>query len=151
MRVRGPFVLRDRSHSGASPVIIRNLVAGVAIAALAAGAASAHKTRHHVRHSGGGSAAFAEPAQPIPYAELDHYLHASPRERASIAMASANTGGSANTSATTTTDTTAPAAAPPPSATPDTGAVNPPNGATTSGGDATGGSGTPPKDQQVPK
>jgi hypothetical protein len=132
-------------------VIIRNLVAGVAIAALVAGAASAHKTRHHVRHSGGGSAAFAEPAQPIPYAELDHYLHASPRERASIAMASANTGGSANTSATTTTDTTAPAAAPPPSATPDTGAVNPPNGATTSGGDATGGSGTPPKDQQVPK
>jgi hypothetical protein len=116
-------------------VITRILIAGVAIAALSGGAASAHKSRHHARHGAG--LTYAAPEQPIPYAELDHYLRASPAERRSIAAA-ANTGGAANASATTS-DTTAPAPAPeanPPAATPDNGAVNPPS---TMGGAAGGG------------
>ncbi|HEY2480697.1 MAG TPA: hypothetical protein VGI30_00695 [Caulobacteraceae bacterium] len=125
-------------------MITRILIAGVAIAALSTGA-SAHKTRHH--HASRVST-YAAPAQPIPYAELDHYLKASRAERKSIEMAAAaNTGTTANTAATTsetsapaTTDTTtAPPAATPPTATPDTGAVNPPNPSTTMGGAAGGG------------
>ena len=103
-------------------MITRILVTGVAIAALTAGAASAHKARHHARHGG---LTFAAPEQPIPYAELDHYLRASPAERRSIAAA-ASTGGAANASATTSDTTTAPAPANPPAATPDNSAVNPP-------------------------
>ena len=79
-------------------MITRLLIAGVAIGALAAGGASAHVRHHHRRaHSSGYS--YAEPAQPIPYAEVDHYLRSSPRERRAIEMAAANTGGMANTSA----------------------------------------------------
>jgi len=112
-------------------VITRILIAGVAIAALSVGAASA-KTHHHARSSR--SMTYAAPAQPVPYAELDHYLHASRSERQSIeTAAAANTGNTANTAATApaTTDTTTgamttPPAANPPTATPDTGAVNPP-------------------------
>ncbi|MGH7022715.1 MAG: hypothetical protein ACREEB_03890 [Caulobacteraceae bacterium] len=79
-------------------MITRLLIAGAAIGALAAGGASAHVRHHHRRaHSAGYS--YAEPAQPIPYAEVGHYLRSSPRERRAIEMAAVNTGGMANTSA----------------------------------------------------
>lgn len=86
----------------------RLLIAGIAIGALAAGGASAHKTRHH--H--GRTMAYAAPAQPIPYAQLDHYLRASPKERRSIEMAAAaNTGATANAAASVPAATNVPAAA----------------------------------------
>jgi molybdate transport system ATP-binding protein len=96
-------------------MMIRTLAAGAALAMLVAGGASAgtHK----------GSTASTSPKQPIPYAQLDAYLKASPKERASKDWwsGSASTGMSADTSATTsattTTTTTTPA--------PDT-SVNPP-------------------------
>lgn len=128
-------------------MITRLLISSVAVVALTVGAASAHT--HKARHAR--SMTFAAPAQPIPYAQLDHYLRASPRERRSIEMAAANTGATANTAATTstdataTTDTTGASGAtpepmpPPPAAMPDNGAVNPPVG-TTMGGAAGGGS-----------
>ena len=74
------------------------LVASVAVAALAAGAASAHHHRyHHARSHHVRSLAYAAPAQPVPYAEVDHYLRATPGERRS--MEAANTGTSADTAA----------------------------------------------------
>jgi hypothetical protein len=103
------------------------LVASVAIAALAFGAANA---RTHHRHMAGAKAStYAAPAQPIAYSQLGAYLKASPRQRASMDFTSggASTGAAANTAATppATTDTTAAPAAPaapaaeaPPAATP---------------------------------
>ena len=82
VRLRAGGAGNDRSF----PVHIRHLIAGVAIAGLAAGAAQAHKAHHHAyRHAHG--LAYAAPAQPIPYAQLDQYLRASPAERNSIETA----------------------------------------------------------------
>ena len=91
-------------------MMIRTLAVGVALAALVSGAASAAP-------QGKASAAAASPSQPIPYAQLDAYLKASPKQRASKDWwsGSASTGMSADTSAT----------APPTSTTTDT-SVNPP-------------------------
>jgi len=136
---------------GATTVNSRLLVMGVALGALVAGGASAN-TRHHAARDSGGT--YAAPAQPIPYAQLDHYLHASRSERKSIEMAAANTGAStgstANTSASTNDSSqmnapagpSAPAASPPennsqsssmpggpvnpPATTPDNSAMTPP-------------------------
>jgi len=97
------------------------LISSLAIGAIAAGGATAH-VRHASRDSAGST--YAAPAQPIPYAELDHYLHASRGERKSMEMATANggasTGSTTNTSAVTTDSSqmnapatpSAPAAAP---------------------------------------
>jgi hypothetical protein len=63
------------------------LIAGVAIVALAVGGASANT---HKKHSAATSGAYAAPAQPIPYAQLDAYMSASPQERRAI-LASADT------------------------------------------------------------
>ena len=98
------------------------LITGVAVAVLAAGAAAAqtaadtgstgaasgssatstHHVRHHASHhrmakNEGG--AYAAPQQPIPYAQLDQYMKASPRQRMAMAQ-QANTGTTADTSAT---------------------------------------------------
>ena len=72
------------------------LIAGVAMAALAAGGASATM---HKKHSAAG--AYAEPAQPIPYSQLDAYMKASPRQRQQILAsgATASTGSQTDTSA----------------------------------------------------
>ena len=72
------------------------LAAGVAATVLSAGSALA-ATRHHA--TGG---AVAPPKQPIPYAQLNSYLKASPSQRARKDWWSgqmASTGTSANTSA----------------------------------------------------
>lgn len=119
------------------------LVTGVAVAVLAAGAGAAqtdtssspagapaatsgsdmgaqHSVRHHARHhhmarnERGGS--YAAPQQPIPYAQLDQYMKASPRQRMAMEQ-QANTGTTADTSAT------APAASPGPSTGSDMGAA----------------------------
>ncbi len=111
------------------------LIAGVAVAVMATGAASA-KTM-----SGG---TYAAPSQPIPYSQLDSYMKASPKKRAAMSASGMGTDASATTtsgssmgagstpdsngmSAGSTTsgsmssDTTAPS----------TGAVNPPAPAAT--------------------
>ena len=87
-------------------MMIRTLAVGVALAALVSGAATAAP-------QGKASAAVAGPSQPIPYAQLDAYLKASPKQRATKDWwsGSASTGMSADTSATmpatsTTTTTT---------------------------------------------
>jgi hypothetical protein len=126
------------------------LITSLAIGAIAAGGATA-KVRHHNRmaHDSAGFT-YAAPAQPIPYAEMDHYLHASRAERKSMEMAAANggasTGSTANTSATTSDSSapasdssqmsapaspSAPAAAPPETAAPSTSAPGPVNPPTT--------------------
>jgi hypothetical protein len=61
------------------------LIAGAAVAGMVAGGAAAttHKShRSHTMSSDGG--AYAAPAQPIPYVQLDSYIHASPSQRASM-------------------------------------------------------------------
>lgn len=95
-------------------MIIRTLAAGVALTALVSGAAMAAPQAK-------ASAAAIGPSQPIPYAQLDAYLKASPKQRASKDWwsGSASTGMSADTSAT------APATSSSTSTTTDT-AVNPP-------------------------
>jgi hypothetical protein len=61
--------------------------------------------RHHAHHNRmarnerRGAGTYAAPDQPIPYAQLDAYLKASPRERMAMAQ-QANTGTTADTSAT---------------------------------------------------
>jgi hypothetical protein len=89
-------------------MMIRTLAVGVALAALASGAALAAP-----QGKAKASTAVAGPSQPIPYAQLDAYLKASPKQRASKDWwsGSASTGMSADTSATasaasTTTTTT---------------------------------------------
>lgn len=96
-------------------MMIRTLAAGVALAVLVSGAASAAPQAK-------GSSAMAGPKQPIPYAQLDAYLKASPKQRASKDWWS----GSASTGMSTDTSATLPAAAP----MADT-AVNPPAASTT--------------------
>jgi len=95
------------------------LAAGAAALALSAGSATAA-----AKHRAMGSAV-APPKQPIPYSQLDNYLKASPKTRASKDWWSeASTGMAADTSATTRAmpgDTPASA----PEASGPTGAVNP--------------------------
>ena len=74
-------------------MMIRTLAAGVALAVLVSGAASAAPQ------------ASTSPKQPIPYAQLDAYLKASPKVRASKDWWS----GSASTGTSTDTSATAPA------------------------------------------
>jgi hypothetical protein len=54
------------------------LVAGVAIVVMAAGASSAKTHRHSMHHSMHGHSmsedAYAAPAEPIPYAQMDTYM-----------------------------------------------------------------------------
>lgn len=74
------------------------VVASVAALVLAVDSASA-AAKHHAA-----SGAVAAPKQPIPYSQLDAYLKASPKQRASKdwwSEANASTGMSANTAATT--------------------------------------------------
>mgnify|MGYP007042747461 CR=1 FL=1 len=90
-------------------MMIRTLAAGAALAMLVAGGASAGTPK--------ASTASTSPKQPIPYAQLDAYMKASAKERASKDWwgGSASTGMSADTSATapaapsTTTTATPPA------------------------------------------
>lgn len=98
-------------------MMIRTLAAGVALAALLSGAASAAP-----QGKAKASAAAASPSQPIPYAQLDAYLKASPKTRATKDWWS----GSASTGMSTDTSATMPA----PSTSPDT-SVNPPGASTT--------------------
>lgn len=87
------------------------LAAGVAAVALMGGSAMAAPKAKMV-------AAVAAPAQPIPYAQLDAYLKASPKERASrdwwagAAATGAPADASASTAATSDTSTAAAPAAP---------------------------------------
>ena len=123
------------------------LAAGAAALALSAGP-SLSATEHHAASKA------ASPLQPIPYAELDAYLKASPAQRAKKdwwsgqassatgANASATTSASPDATPPTTTSSTppslgggtapsaaAPAPAPPPIATPPSTEVNPPRDA----------------------
>jgi hypothetical protein len=84
------------------------LAAGAAAVALTAGQALAHGKHHK-----DAMASIAGPRQPIPYAELDPYLKASPAQRAKkdwwagtgyASNSAASTG--ANASATTSSETT---------------------------------------------
>jgi hypothetical protein len=95
-------------------MMIKTLAAGAVLAMLVSGAAiAAPKAK--------ASAAVAAPKQPIPYAQLDAYLKASPKARANTDWwsGSASTGMSADTSATMPAAPT----------TPDS-AVNPPTSST---------------------
>jgi hypothetical protein len=100
------------------------LIAGVAIAALAAGGASATM---HKKHSVSSAGAYAEPAQPIPYSQLDAYMKASPRERQQIlaSAATASTGSQADTSASSTSAPASDMATPATPPTADTSATPP--------------------------
>jgi len=101
-------------------MMIRTLAAGAALAMLVSGAAFAAPQAK-------ASATAAAPKQPIPYGQLDAYLKASPKTRASKDWwsGSASTGMSADTSATM------PAAATDTSTSTSTGAsVNPPTSST---------------------
>lgn len=97
------------------------LAAGAAALALSAGSAGA-AAKHRAM-----GAAVAPPKQPIPYSQLDNYLKASPKTRASKdwwSEANASTGMAADTSATSRAmpgDTPSSAT----EATRPTGAVNP--------------------------
>jgi hypothetical protein len=95
-------------------MMIKTLAAGAALAMLVSGAASAAPKAK-------ASAAVAAPKQPIPYAQLDAYLKASPKARANTDWwsGSASTGMSADTSATM-----------PAAPTPSDNAVNPPTSST---------------------
>ncbi|WP_426043861.1 hypothetical protein [Caulobacter sp. DWR3-1-2] len=76
-------------------MMIRTLAAGAALAMVLSGAASAAPQAK-------ASAAAAAPKQPIPYSQLDAYMKASPKVRASKDWwsGSASTGMSSDTSAT---------------------------------------------------
>lgn len=132
------------------------LAAGAAAIALSGGQALAATPK---------SSAVAGPKQPIPYAQLNAYMKASPRQRSArdwwsgqnMASAGASTGSAANAAATTTSgsdvrstpDATPSAAAPdatpspaaPDATAPSTGTVNPPSTATPGAAPST----TPPK------
>jgi len=89
----------------------------VAAVVLAASGAQA-KVRHHDRHHAAETARIAgidysQPSQPIAYALLDAYLHASPRERAARdwslgSSMSATATSSSSAVSTSSNDTTAP-------------------------------------------
>jgi hypothetical protein len=135
------------------------LLAAGAIAVTMIGGSALAAPRHHKASS----AAYAEPKQPIPYAQLGAYMKASPTQRASndwwsgqTMASSASTGSTANAAATapaaSTPDTTPSASASPgpttppgsdassssTTATPPSGEVNPPASSTPP-------SATPPK------
>jgi hypothetical protein len=101
-------------------MIARLLIAGAAIGALALAGGATAKTRHHshqaMAHGASGTAyTYAAPAQPIPYSDMDRYLHASRAERQSMVMAAANS--SATSSAQpAAAETSAPASTEPPAA-----------------------------------
>lgn len=110
-------------------MMIRTLAVGVALAVLASGAASAAP-----QGKAKASTAVAGPSQPIPYAQLDAYLKASPKQRAGKDWwsGSASTGMSADTSATmpaasttTTTTTTTDTSVNPPAPSSDSSASMP--------------------------
>ncbi|HWD66405.1 MAG TPA: hypothetical protein VG227_00440 [Caulobacteraceae bacterium] len=103
-------------------MIARLLIAGVAIGALAFAGGATAKVRHHAKAHGTSGAAYtyAAPAQPIPYSDIDHYLHASRAERQSMETAAANS--SATNAAA---ETAAPAATEPPAAPAPTDATPP--------------------------
>jgi hypothetical protein len=121
------------------------LAAGAAALAVSAGQALANT--HH-KHAKGATAAAAGPKQPIPYAQLNAYLKASPSARAkkdwwsgeSAVASNASAGATgANASATTPSaatpsETSAPAATPtppPPADTPPASSAPPPSSDTT--------------------
>jgi hypothetical protein len=64
------------------------LIVGVAAIALAASGAQAKSRHHATRHAKGAAeesgGAYAAPAQPIPYGQLDAYMKATPKERADM-------------------------------------------------------------------
>jgi hypothetical protein len=95
------------------------LAAGVAAMVLTAGSSLAAGSRHKSDKSA--HATVAGPPQPIPYAQLDAYLKASPKQRASRdwsgGATTASTGATADTSATARTSPSA-AASPDTSASP---------------------------------
>ena len=105
----------------------RILIASVAIAALGCGAASA-TTTHHAR----AKSSYAAPDQPVPYAQLDGYLKASPAQRSAMMSSTPATpmAAPADTSASATpatpSATAAPAMTQQPAPMAPTGAVNPP-------------------------
>ncbi|WP_235526145.1 hypothetical protein [Caulobacter sp. Root1472] len=118
--------------------MIRTLAAGVALAVLVAGAASAAPQSK-------GSTAAASPKQPIPYSQLDAYLKASPKTRASKDWwsGSASTGTSTDTSATAPATDTSATASTSTSTTTD-GSVNPPTSSTMPSDSSTSMPATPP-------
>ena len=106
---------------------MKTLIAAASLAALVLAVDSASAATR--RHAG---AATAEPKQPIPYGQLDAYLKASPKQRASKDWWSgAETGTPANTAAVTPAmpnDTaSAKEAAPNPSMAPNTPTAAPPS------------------------
>jgi molybdate transport system ATP-binding protein len=97
-------------------MMIKTLAAGVALAVLVSGAASA------APQSKTAMTPAASPSQPIPYSQLDAYMKASPKTRASKDWWS----GSAATGASTDTSATLPPAPADTSAAPlSDGSVNP--------------------------
>jgi len=106
----------------------RYLIAGVAVAALMAGGVSA--TTHRLSHKSRmiASSEYAAPSQPIPYAQLDSYLHASSSGKASI-VASAGSMPQGDTS-----QSGPPQGSMSSSATPDSGASDHMSGGDTAGG-----------------
>jgi Ni/Co efflux regulator RcnB len=69
----------------------------------ASATAAAKHTAHHRQMASNekraGRGAYAAPQQPVPYAQLDAYMKATPKERLAMEQ-QANTGGAANASAT---------------------------------------------------
>jgi molybdate transport system ATP-binding protein len=115
-------------------MLIRTLAAGAALAMLVSGAASAAPQAK-------ASAVVASPKQPIPYGQLEAYLKASPKARASTDWwsGSASTGMSTDTSATApATDTSAS------SSTSTESSVNPPAASTLPSDSSTSMPATPP-------
>jgi hypothetical protein len=101
-------------------MIARLLIAGVAISALAFAGGATAKVRHHRHHAmahgtSGVAYTYAAPAQPIPYSDMDHYLHASRAERQSMETAAANNSAT-NAAQPAAAETAAPAATQPPAA-----------------------------------
>ncbi len=96
------------------------LAAGAAALAITAGSALAAKP-------GARGASVAGPSQPLPYSQMDAYMKASPKQRASKDWwAGASTGASADTAATATAQPPDSSAAPTlPVDNPSPGAVNP--------------------------
>jgi hypothetical protein len=100
------------------------LAAGAAALALSAGQALANT---HSKHHKGAATSAAGPTQPIPYAQLDAYLKASPSQRAKKdwwsgqpALASSSGAATSGANASATTPSSSSATTPSPS---DTGAA----------------------------
>ena len=101
-------------------MIARLLIAGAAIGALAFAGGATAKVSHHGHHATahgmtGTANTYAAPAQPIPYSDMDHYLHASRAERKSMEMAAASSSAT-NAALPAAAETSAPAATEPPAA-----------------------------------